>query len=109
LSSSHGKVLTDLFDFSGHFVDKVFSLLLKLLLDRSLSHKTFPSLEFSHQLSRRALFFRENLFSEFTADFLLDRLKHSFVGLTSILPSVDKDLVGVERIDFSEGLKEAFD
>ena len=109
LASPHIEILSHLFNLSNHLCDEIFTLLLQLFLDRRLTHQSLPSLKLPHQLSGGACLLRENLFSKLLAYFFLYGLKHSLVEFALLFPSLDEDLIGVERIDFSKWVKEAFD
>lgn len=79
--------------------------MLQLLLDRVLAHEAFPSLELAQKLVRSSFTFSEDLFPQLLANFLLNRLNRLLVLLHGAVPGGRLVLIGVETVDFAEGVE----
>ena len=105
MTSSHVEFVPEFGDLPSDLSEERLAVLLELSFDRLLAQKTLPSLELPKLLGGRCFAVGKIVRAKFGANLLLHRLEDILIVLHGSVPSTCLVLVGVEGIDFAEGIK----
>jgi hypothetical protein len=105
LTSADFKLFLRLLDFADKLSQQVFSLLLKLFLNRIFTQESFPPLEFPQELTGCSFTLSKDFLSQFLAKLFFHGLDSALVLFHCSMPGRGLILVCIERINLTEGIK----